>query len=252
MMSPSFRTLPQGVFMRTLLLIFTILFSLPAIAADTAVDAKIAEQIRKALPTVPIVAIKTSPMAGLYELQVRNQILYSDSSGRYLMRGGHILDSTKNFKNLTQQRLEDINRVDWSTLPLDKAIVSGDKNAKQSIAVFTDPDCPYCKGLEKTLNDVKGVKVYTFLLPLTQLHPKAYAKSEGIWCSKDQHVTLQKVMLEGFVPDKATCKTPLDDIAVVAKKLNINGTPALIASDGRRMSGAPRTAEALMDWIANK
>jgi len=239
--------------MRTLCLIIALTFSLPALAADnTSVDAKIAEQIRKALPMVPIVAIKASPMVGLYELQVGSNILYSDATGRYLMRGGHILDSTKNFKNLTQQRLEDINRVDWSMLPLDKAIVSGDKNAKQSIAVFTDPDCGYCQGLEKTLNKVKGVKVYTFLFPLTQIHPKAYAKSEGIWCNKDQHATLKKVLLEGFVPDAVTCKTPLDDIAAIAKKLNINGTPAIIASDGRRMNGAPRTADALMAWVANK
>ncbi|MBL4759320.1 MAG: DsbC family protein, partial [Mariprofundaceae bacterium] len=167
--------------MRTLLFIIALTFSLPAVAAnDTTVDSKIAEQIRQALSTIPIVAIKTSPMAGLYELQVGKQILYSDVTGRYLMRGGHILDMQEQ-KDLTQQRLEDINRVDWSSLPLDKAIVSGDQDAKKSIAVFTDPDCPYCKGLEKTLNDVKGVKVYTFLFPLTQLHPKAYAKSEGIW-----------------------------------------------------------------------
>jgi len=238
--------------MRTFLLIFTMLMSTPSLAADnTAVDAKIADQIRKALPMVPIVAIHTSPMQGLYELQVRNQIFYTDPSGRYLMRGGHILDMQEQ-KDLTQQRLEDINRVDWNSLPLDKAIVSGDKNAQQSIAIFTDPECPYCKGLEKTLKDVKGVKVYTFLFPLTQLHPDARAKAEGIWCSKDQHKTLQKVMIDGFIPEKSSCKTPLDDIAKVAETLNIHGTPAIIAGDGRRMSGAPRTAQALTDWIAKK
>jgi thiol:disulfide interchange protein DsbC len=63
---------------------------------------------------------------------------------------------------------------------------------------------------------------------------------------------LQKVMLENFVPKATSCKTPIDAIAKVAAKLNIHGTPAIIASDGRRMSGAPRTAEALTGWIANK
>jgi len=238
--------------MRTLLLMITMMFSLPAMAANnTAVDQKTADQIRKALSTVPIVAIKKSPIPNLYELQVRNQIFYSDASGRYLMRGGHILDMQAQ-KDLTQQRLEDINRVDWSTLPLDKAIVSGDVNSKKSIAIFTDPECPYCKGLEKTLKDVKGVKVYTFLFPLTSIHPHARAKAEGIWCSKDQHKMLQKVMLENFVPKATSCKTPIDAIAKVAAKLNIHGTPAIIANDGRRMSGAPRTAEALTGWIANK
>ncbi|MDQ6968776.1 MAG: DsbC family protein [Mariprofundaceae bacterium] len=238
--------------MRPLLLLISMLFSLPALANDSAtVDTSIAEHIRKALPTVPIIAIKKSPMQGLYELQVGNQILYSDASGRYLMRGGHILDMQAK-RDLTQQRLEDINRVDWSSLPLDKAIISGDKKSNTSIAIFTDPECPYCKGLEKTLKEVKGIKVYTFLFPLTSIHPHSRAKAEGIWCSKNQHATLLKVMLAGFVPPKTSCKTPIDDIAKIAAKLNIHGTPAIIASDGRRMSGAPRTAEALTNWIANK
>ncbi|MDQ6970902.1 MAG: DsbC family protein, partial [Mariprofundus sp.] len=205
--------------MRTILLMISIMlssFSMPAIAADNAaVDSKTAQQIRKALATVPIVAIKSSVIPHLYELQVGNQIFYSDASGRYLMRGGHILDMQEQ-KDLTQQRLEDINRVDWSSLPLDKAIVSGDTKAKKSIAIFTDPECPYCKGLEKTLKDVKGVKVYTFLFPLTSIHPNARAKAEGIWCSKDQHKMLQRVMLEDFVPKATTCDTPIDAIAKVA------------------------------------
>jgi len=245
--------------MRTILFMITMMLSMPAMAADhSAVDNKTAEQIRKALPMVPIVAIKTSPIAGLYELQVRNQILYTDVSGRYLIRGGHILDMVEQ-KNITQQRIEDINRVEWSSLPLKKAIVSGDKHAKKSIAIFTDPDCPYCKGLEKTLKEVKGVKVYTFLYPLAQLHPKARKKSEVIWCSKNQHKMLQKVMLDDYMGNEesfnaatVSCSTPIDDIAAVAQKLNIHGTPAIIAGDGRLMSGAPRTAEALANWIDNK
>lgn len=245
--------------MRILILMITMLFSAPVIAADnTSVDNNIAEQIRKALPTVPIAAVKTSPIPGLYELQVGSQIFYSDTSGRYLMRGGHILDMQEQ-KDLTQQRLEDINRVAWQSLPLEKAIISGDKHAKKSIAIFTDPDCPYCKGLEKTLKEVKGVKVYTFLYPLTQLHPKARKKSEVIWCSKNQHKMMQRVMLDGYLGDdesfnaaKATCVTPIDDITAVADRLNIHGTPAIISGDGRRMSGAPRTAEALIKWIDNK
>ncbi|RLL50993.1 DsbC family protein [Mariprofundus sp. EBB-1] len=246
--------------MRTLLLMITMmLLSTQALAGEaTTMDNKTAEQIRKALPMVPIVAIKASPMPGLYELQVGTQILYSDNTGRYLMRGGHILDMQEQ-KDLTQQRLEDINRVEWSSLPLDKAIVSGDKDSKTSIAIFTDPDCPFCKGLENTLKEVKGVKIYTFLYPLSQLHPDSRKKSEAIWCSKDQHKMLQNVMLDGQLADEksrqaadTSCKTPIDDIAAIANKLNIHGTPALIAGDGRRMSGAPRTAEALNNWIANK
>ncbi|GAV19482.1 thiol:disulfide interchange protein DsbC [Mariprofundus micogutta] len=234
---------------KVMMLIIAMMSANSAMAENMAVDEKTANTIRQALPQTSIANINKTPMKGVYELQIGNRLLYSDAQGRFVIRGGEMLDVLEQ-KNLTRARLEDINRVDWATLPLEKAIVSGDKKAKKKLAIFTDPDCPYCKGLEKTLKELKGVKVYTFLYPLEQLHPRAKAKSEAIWCSKNRHETLQKVMLEGYKAKEATCKTPIADIAALARKLNITGTPGLIAGDGRRMSGAPRTAKELQDWVS--
>ena len=239
--------------MRTITLIFTIMLS--SLLATTAyagnVDSKIEQQIRKQLAQMPITAIHTAPIPGLYELQVGKQIIYSDRSGRYIMPNAHIIDMVTR-KDLTDRRLQDLNRINWSELPLDKAIVSGDLHSNLKLAIFTDPECPYCKGLEKMLVNLKGVKVYTFLYPLDQLHPHARAKAEAVWCSKDQHTMLNKVMLEGFIPEKASCKTPLKEIEKLAHKFNIYGTPALIAGDGRMMSGAPQRLDMLKKWLENK
>ncbi|PJA31673.1 MAG: protein-disulfide isomerase [Zetaproteobacteria bacterium CG_4_9_14_3_um_filter_53_7] len=237
--------------MRFFLLIITMLFASQAMATPGAeADKATTDRIKKAIPSLSIDTVRKSPINGLYELQVDRNIFYSDKNGEHLISGGHIFE-IESRRDLTRERLEEINRIDWSTLPVDKAIVSGDKNATLKLAVFTDPDCPYCKKLEEELKNLTGVKVYTFLYPLVQLHPQSRAKSEAIWCSKDQHAMMLKVMLEKFVPEKATCVAPIDEIAAIAQKLSINGTPTMIAGDGRIASGG-KDAASLKAWLENK
>jgi len=211
---------------------------------------KIEADIRKAIPDLKIEAIRETPVKGLFELQVGKGVFYTDKSGKHLIVSGHIFD-TASHRDLTRERLEAINRIDWNILPLDKAIVSGDANATLRLAVFTDPECPYCKRLENELKNIHGVKIYTFLYPLTQLHPQARAKSESIWCSKDQHEAMLEVMLENKALPSTSCKTPLDEIAAIGQKLGINGTPTLIAGDGRLVAGGKPASE-LKAWLENK
>jgi thiol:disulfide interchange protein DsbC len=205
--------------------------------------------IRKQIPEMKIRAVHYSPVPGLYEVQSDNNIFYVDRTGRYLIANGHIFDTTTK-QDLTAARIEQVRRIDWGVLPLDKAVVSGDPNGIE-MAVFTDPDCPYCRTLEKSLKDLKGVKVYTFLMPLKRLHSDATRKSEAIWCSKDQHAALTQVMLEDKAITGGGCDTPLDDIAKLAASLNIHGTPTIIAHDGRTRSGS-MPAEQLKAWLTRK
>jgi len=214
----------------------------------TASTEQITKQIRNAIPELDITAVRPAPIPGLYEVQAGKNIYYADADGRHLIVSGHIID-TKTHQDLTGQRLEEINRIDWSQLPLDKAIVSGDPTASLKLAIFTDPDCPFCKRLESILKDIKGVRIYTFLFPLAQLHPDAPRKAQAIWCSKDRHQALVHTMLDGVDPGNATCENPLDEIAQLGNKLGISGTPTLISGDGRRLAGAPRSLDALMQWL---
>lgn len=232
-------------------LLFVLLFFLPVslqAADDPNIAPKIAEQIRQQNVDLKIDSIRRTPVLGIYEMVTGGKIYYVDRSGKYLITG-HLFDTVTK-KDLTAARIEQINRIDWSLLPLDKAIVSGDPEGVE-VAVFTDPDCPYCRKFETNLKSVTGVKVYTFLFPLTQLHPQAREKSEAIWCSKDQHEALLQVMLENKSLASGTCETPLDEIAGLASRLNIHGTPTLIARDGRKFGGMPPAGQ-LKSWLMNK
>ncbi len=225
---------------------------LPALA--TAADAKKSsadiEAIRTHAATVlrnaSIDEVRPTAISGLFEVRSGRNIFYSDADGSYFMLGGHLIDATAK-KDLTKARMEALNRIDWNELPLDKAVVSGDKDAKLKIAIFTDPECPYCRKFENDLAQLKGVKVYSFLFPLS-FHKHARGWSEAIWCSKDQHKMMTDIMVNNADPKAGTCKTPIDEIIALGNKLGVTGTPTLIAGDGRLASGGKPAAQ-LKAWL---
>jgi thiol:disulfide interchange protein DsbC len=93
-------------------------------------------------PNVKVIAVRKSPVEGLWEVAIevgnRKNVVYVDVSKKYLMSGSVI--AIKEKKNLTQERLSELNKVDVSQIPLDDAIVMGDKNAKYRVIVFDDPE----------------------------------------------------------------------------------------------------------------
>ena len=135
-------------------------------------------------------------------------------------------------------------KTDFSALPFDKAIVKVKGDGSRKLAVFSDPDCPYCKQLEQELAGVTNVTVYTFLFPLAELHPDASRKARLIWCAPDKIKAWDELMLDGKEPPAAApdCEAPLGGIADVARKLWINGTPGMVTESGRIVPGVlPRT-----------
>jgi len=224
-----------GEFMKSLLLICALLLPFSSWAANIKpASEKTASTIRASLSDMSIKSVSYSAIPGVFEIQVGDNIYYTNKTGQYLING-HMFDTQKK-QDLTAIRLADITRISWADLPLDKAIAHGPKDGLK-MAVFTDPDCPYCKNLEKELANIKGIRVYTFLFPLTQLHPDSYAKSESIWCAKNQHQALFDVMTKGAKLPEATCKTPLADIQKLGAKLKVQGTPTIFSGDGRKFTG---------------
>ena len=94
------------------------------------------------IPDVKILNVQPSAVKGLWEIGIesggRKAIVYLDFSGNHLMAGNLFAIKTKT--NLTQERLQEINKVDVSQIPLKDALVLGDKNAKHKVIVFDDPD----------------------------------------------------------------------------------------------------------------
>ncbi len=208
-------------------------------AAVSADEASIRKAVQTVYPGVKIGSIAKTPFAGLYEVFIDGQIVYTNDNFTWFIADGRLVEA-KTRKELTTARLEELTRVDFDTLPLEQAIKVVRGNGSRKVAVFSDPDCPFCKKLEqKELAPLSDVTIYTFLYPLEGLHPDAANKSKAIWCAPDRVKAWHDWILNGQVAKGgASCDTPLEKNAELAKKLGVTSTPTLIFADGKRMLGA--------------
>lgn len=205
-------------------------------AAHAQPEQQIKTEIQKKLGTnAKVKSVSPAPVSGLYEVLVGNDIFYTDSSGKYLIQGEIIELATG--KNVTEQRQADLNRIKWSDLNPANAIKNVRGNGSRQLAVFSDPNCGYCKRLEKSLQQLDNITIYTYLIPI--LSPDSAQKSKQIWCSADPYKAYMDWMINGITPSgKADCSTPLDKNMAFAKTYGVTGTPTLFFTDGSRFPGA--------------
>jgi thiol:disulfide interchange protein DsbC len=203
--------------------------------ADQTTD-KLKSALEARMGDAKIKSIDKTPIPGLYEVILGSQIVYSDATGNYVLLGDMV--DTRTSKNLTEARLAETNKIDFAKLPLENAVKVVKGNGSRKIAVFSDPNCPYCKQLETTLKSIDNVTVYTFLYPV--LSPDSTAKSKSIWCSKDRATSWESWMLDRKAPTTAgTCDTTaLDSNLKLGRSMNVTGTPTVFLTDGRRLPGA--------------
>jgi len=94
------------------------------------------------IPDVRVIGVRPGPLKGLWEIafeaESRKGIGYLDFSKQKIIFGSILQIKTKT--NLTGERLYELNKVDISKIPLDEALVMGDKDAQKKVVVFTDPD----------------------------------------------------------------------------------------------------------------
>lgn len=195
------------------------------------------QKLAQRLPSLPAVeSARVTPMSGLIELKVGNTVFYTDAAGDYLIEG-HMLE-TRTRRDLTAERLEDINRVDFDNFPFQDAIAWKSGSGKRRLVVFADPNCGYCKQLERELQKVKDVTVYTLLIPI--LGADSRAKSESIWCVKDRAAAWLDWVLDNKAPARVfgKCTSPLQRNLALAQRLGVNGTPAMFFEDGTRLAAA--------------
>ena len=213
--------------------------SLPAHADE----AQIRKNITERLPDFPkIDEVSKTPIPGLYELRIGTEIMYSDERGDHVIEGQLI--ETRSRSNLTEARIEKLTAIDFASLPLKDAIVWKQGTGARKLVVFADPNCGYCKKFEKEMQQVKDVTVYTFLYPI--LGGDSPDKSRNIWCAKDNGVVWRDWMINGAAPARSMgqCDTAaLQRNVALGKRLRVNGTPALVFEDGKRVPGAMAPAQ---------
>lgn len=230
----------------------TLLAAAAAIAQSTEAtpEQRLLSTLRQLYPATTFTRVQSTPVPGLYEVALGNSVAYAAEDGRYFVFG-HLFDLQ------TQRDLTVANRpasarsparVDFTALPLTDAIKTVRGDGRRVLAVFSDPDCPYCRELEAHLATLDNATIYTFLLPIASLHPQATKKAIAVWCAADRSRAWRAVVLERKTLSLKTCAHPIERNQTLAAKLDVRGTPTLIAADGRMAAGAMPAAD-LSAWL---
>jgi thiol:disulfide interchange protein DsbC len=211
-----------------------------------------ANVLKDIAPDIKILEIRPIPLKGLWEIAAEGKgqkvVLYVDFSKKYLISGNLVDIKTK--ANLTQERSSEINKTDVSQIPLDDALVMGDKDAKSRVIVFTDPDCPYCEKLHQEMKKViekrKDIAFAIKMFPLP-FHKGADVKAKAIVCEKSLAL-LDDAFAKKPLPAPKCDTKAIEENIKLAEKLGIRGTPAIILPSGNIIPGY-KDADSLIGLI---
>ena len=220
----------------TLILLTGLALIGPVLAGDPDPVTRIEVALKAAYPATSFRDIRPTPLPGIYEVTMGRNLAYVGVDARHFLFG-HLYDMREQ-RDLTADRLEAARRIDFASLPLADAITNVRGDGSRLLAVFSDPDCPYCRKLEQELAKLDNVTVHTFLYPLAELHPEARQRAIAVWCAPDRATTWRALMVNGKAPPAAECAHPVDRNIALARKLGVEGTPALFDVRGRHLAGA--------------
>ncbi len=222
----------------SLALAATLLFAATAQANESVIRKALLQQF----PNAQISSVQQTPYSGLFEVYLDGQVVYIDAKGLYVITGDVI--DLKNRRNLTQVRLNQLQAVNWASLPLNNAIKTVKGNGVRKLVVFSDVDCPYCRKFEGELDKVDNITIYTFLYPIEGLHPRAVQASKQIWCAPDRNKAWEEYTTKNVLPSNdGKCNNPVDETIALGNKLKVSGTPTLIFADGQRVPGMVPAAQ---------
>jgi thiol:disulfide interchange protein DsbC len=215
----------------------------PALATATPQDA-VRTALKKLLPDAPVDSVQRTPYGGLYEVTIGADIYYVDEKASFVLPGPLIELATRT--NVTELRQRELLRIDFASLPLDQAfrIVRG--TGARKVAMFSDPNCPYCKRLERDLLGVTDITIYLFLYPI--LSPDSMQKSRQVWCAADAGRAwidwmVRDVPLQGDGRCIEAGKNAVEANLAFGSRNRVTGTPTLFFEDGDRIPGAIPVAE---------
>ena len=208
-------------------------------AVSMADVATVSKNVKQQHPQLKLDNIQATEMKGIYSASMDGQVVYLNEDAQHILAGSMI--RLKDQHNLTKDLLIQQNSVDWKKLPLQDAIKSVRGTGKRQIAIFSDPNCPYCKQLEAELKKLDNITIYTFILPLKA---QSVAPSKQVYCEKNPALAWENLITKAQLPtSQSSCANPVERNIVLAHRLGVNGTPAIIFSNGFKVMGAYPAAQ---------
>jgi thiol:disulfide interchange protein DsbC len=210
---------------------------LSALAAPESGEQLVRQKLATLLPGRTPDSIKTTPVAGLYQVRYGMQVFYITSNGRYLLKGDLVdLNSKTDLTRVAETRAR---KEVLGSLPADSLLTyRPEGKVKHVIYVFSDIDCPYCQRLHADLPTLNGygVEVRYLFFPRSGLGTPSARKAESVWCAKNRDRAYDRAM-DGESVTPTSCPNPVARDYQLGVQMGIRGTPTIVLSNGEVLPG---------------
>lgn len=199
--------------------------------------------IQSVMPSTKIEKYRKSMIDGFYEVFFENgQIVYVNPYKEVIFFGEIMNKNGYSFTaNNRAKWQEELTNKAMKNTPVDKLLASAKKVAfnkgsqnDYSFVLFTDPECPYCKTVEKFFSENNTTVHYNFT-PLP-FHKNAKEWSQIALSSQDFKKALEDIHLGNIPKISITeeAKKQLEKMEALGKELKVTGTPKIYVIDEKK------------------
>lgn len=203
---------------------------------DKATEAKIRNSLSVLLPGLLPDEIRSTPVPNLFEVTFGGRIVYLTADGRYLLQGKIIDLETRT--EITEERLSELKSAALAKIKEDQMVIYGPDDAKDTVTVFTDIDCGYCRKLhsEMARYNEEGIRIRYLFYPRAGIGSDSYKKAVSVWCADDRRAAMDQAKAGKDIPQR-DCENPVEEHYNLGQAVGVTGTPALLLEGGELVPG---------------
>jgi thiol:disulfide interchange protein DsbC len=143
------------------------------------------------------------------------------------------------FPNLSEARRNELRLARINAVPESEMLVFGAADARHTITVFTDIDCPWCRKLHSQVADYNklGIRVRYLFFPRSGPDTESWYKAEAVWCAKDRNKALTMAKNDQRIEMKRCAGAPVARDYELGRQVGVTGTPGVVLENGELVPG---------------
>lgn len=186
--------------------------------------------------------VEATPVPGIALLITNQGLFYSSYNGDYFIQG-KVYSLVSEVTDLAEQSLASM-RLEGLDVFKDDMIEFKAKDEKYIVTAFTDITCGYCRKMHKQMDDYnnRGITFRYLAYPRSGIKEQSGDFSQGfkdlrsVWCSEDPAQAMTNAKNSQQVAYRV-CDKPIEGQFNFGRQIGVNGTPALVLSNGMMVPG---------------
>ncbi|MCW8865687.1 MAG: bifunctional protein-disulfide isomerase/oxidoreductase DsbC [Colwellia sp.] len=214
----------------------------PAESDPTQLNAEFLKAKIKGKLGLEVEKVEATPVPGIALLITNQGLFYASYNGDYFIQG-KVYSLVTEVTDLAEESLANM-RLEGMDKFKDDMIVFKAKDEKYVVTVFTDITCGYCRKMHKQMADYndRGITFRYLAYPRAGIKDRTGNFSQGfkdlrsVWCADDPEAAMTSAKNSQNVAYRI-CDKPIEGQFNFGRQIGVNGTPAMVLSNGMMVPG---------------